>query len=319
MAGDLLGIHHVTSIAGAPQRNVDVFAGLLGLRLVKLTVNFDDPGTYHLYYGDEVGRPGTAMTFFPWPHGRHGQIGTGQVTVTAFSVPAGALDYWIERFERAGIAFAGPTERFDAEVLAFADPDGLQYELVAHAGAEERPCWADGPVPAQYAVRGFHSVTLAVAGYERTAAVLTEVLGFRLVRQDGQRFRFAVGPGAAGALVDLLVQPDAPRGHVAVGTVHHVAFRTADDADQAAWRQHIAAAGFAVTPVMDRQYFRSIYFREPGGVLFEIATDPPGFTRDESVAELGSRLRLPPWLEPHRAEVEGALPRLRLPTAGAAR
>jgi glyoxalase family protein len=281
MDQEILGIHHVTAIAGEPQQNVNFYAGLLGLRLVKLTVNFDDPGTYHLYYGDEEGHPGTILTFFPWPGARRGRIGTGQVTVTSFSIPDGALGYWTERFKDHGVRFEGPVKRFDEEALVFSDPDGLQLELVASPGAEARSPWKEGPVPAEYATRGFHSVTLSEEGYERTASLLTETLGFRLAREAGNRFRYELNAGSPGTRVDVLCSPDAPRGMVAAGTVHHVAWRTPDGMQQEAWRRQIAGLGHNVTPVLDRQYFRSIYFREPGGVLFEIATDPPGFTIDE--------------------------------------
>ena len=317
MTAPLPGIHHVTAIASDPQRNVDFYTGVLGLRLVKLTVNFDDPGAYHLYYGDAVGHPGTLLTFFAWPGAPQGRQGTGQVASTAFSIPPGALDYWVERLNGRGIAVEGPTSRFGAQggeqVLALTDPDGLLLELVAHPAAHERPGWQKGPVPAEHAIRGLHGVTLWEAGYEHTATFLTETLGFRLLAEEGSVFRYGVGAGGPGALVDVRCAPDLGRGVVAVGTVHHVAWRTPSDADQRAWRQTIAGSGRDVTPVLDRQYFHSIYFHEPGGVLFEIATDPPGFTIDEPADELGTHLKLPPWLEPRRARLERLLPPLRLP------
>jgi len=309
----ILGIHHVTAIAGDPQQNVDFYAGLLGLRLVKLTVNFDDPGTYHLYYGDEEGHPGTILTFFPWPGARRGRIGTGQVTVTSFSIPEGSLGYWTGRFKDHGIKFEGPVKRFDEEAIVFSDPDGLQLELVATPGAEARSPWRGGPVPAEHTTRGFHSVTISEEGYERTASLLTETLGFRLGREAGNRFRYELRPGDPGTRVDVLCSPDAPRGIVAAGTVHHIAWRTPDGVQQEAWRRQIAGLGHNVTPVLDRQYFRSIYFREPGGVLFEIATDPPGFSIDEPLGQLGTHLKLPPWLEPMRPQIESILPPLHLP------
>jgi len=310
------GIHHVTAIASDPQKNVDFYTNILGLRLVKLTVNFDDPGTYHLYYGNETGQPGTILTFFPWLGATRGRRGTGQVAVTSFAVPEGALDYWEERLRDHEITIGERQRRFDEEVLTFLDPDWMQLELVAHEAAGQIVPWEGGPVPRDYALRGFHGVTLWASNPEPTAALLTSILGFRPVQETGPRFRFQAAAGEPGAIVDLLHLPDGERGWGGAGTVHHVAWRTANDAQQLAWQQELAKSGLRVTPVMDRQYFRSIYFREPGGVLFEIATDPPGFTRDETPAELGSRLRLPPWLEPRRAEMQAALPDLNLPGNG---
>jgi glyoxalase family protein len=313
----LSGIHHVTAIAGDPQRNVDFYTGLLGLRLVKLTVNFDDPETYHLYYGDGVGHPGTILTFFPWPGGMRGRPGTGQLTMTSFSVPEGAMGFWVERLKDRRILFDGPshTGADGEEALSFFDPDGLGLELVAHPGAEERSGWEDGPVPHEHAIRGFHRVTLMEEGYERTAALMTENLGFRLTGENADRFRYQIGDGGPGAIVDVKCRPVAPRGIVSVGTVHHVAWRTPDDEQQRGWREDLVSAGLNVTPVMDRQYFHSIYFREPGGVLFEIATDPPGFMVDETQEQLGRSLKLPPWLEPMRQHLQHALPQVHLSEA----
>ena len=307
------GIHHVTAIARDPQVNVDFYTGVLGLRLVKRTVNFDDPGTYHFYYGDEAGSPGTILTFFPWPLAKRGSRGAGQATATAFSVPAGSLGWWRERLARFHVDVDEPSPRFDEEVLAFTDRDGLALELVAHEGAERRAPWDGGPVPAEQAIRGFHGVTLTGWNPQVSARLLAGTLGFRQVAEGGRRNRFEVGPGGAGSYVDLLGVPDAPQGRISAGTVHHVAWRVADDAAQARWLRTLAEAGAHVTPVQDRQYFRSIYFREPGGVLFEIATDLPGFAIDEPVAELGSGLQLPPWLEPARARIEEVLPPIQVP------
>jgi glyoxalase family protein len=315
MSLQLPGIHHVTAVAGDPQRNVDFYAGVLGLRLVKLTVNFDDPGTYHLYYGDGLGRPGTIMTFFPWPGAPRGVVGTGQVGTTAFSAPAASLDDWRDRLVYHGVDARRPVARFDEQVLPFADPDGLPLEIVGVSG-DERRGWEHGPVPASMALRGFHSVALAErdgADCRGSAALLTGAMNARLIADTGNRRRYALGIGGPGALVDILCLAGAPRGQHAAGTVHHVAWRTPDDAQQAAWRERLASAGREVTPVRDRNYFRSIYFREPGGVLFEIATDPPGFTADEPAESLGGRLMLPPWLEPNRGLLERVLPPLRLP------
>ncbi len=304
-----LGIHHVTAVAGEPQRNVDFYREVLGLRMIKQTVNFDAPDTYHLYYGDEVGHPGTVLTFFPWPGSPSGRRGTGQATATAFTVPPGSIGWWRDRLAALGIGVTEPVTRFDEEVVAFEDPDGLLLELVAHKGAVAEPP-QDGPVPGEHAVRGFHAVTMTEEGFEATAHVLAGTLGFHVVGEEAGRTRFAVGDGGAGQLVDVVPHPDAPRGLVAAGTVHHVAWRAPDEETQAAWREEIAEAGLDVTPVIDRKYFRSIYFREPGGVLFEIATDAPGFTVDEPAERLGETLQLPPWLEPRRAEIAASLPPL---------
>ncbi len=317
MSRDLLGIHHVTAIAGDPQRNVDFYTGVLGLRLVKLTVNFDDPRSYHLYYGDELGHPGTLLTFFAWPGVPQGRQGTGQVTVTSFSIPHASLDYWRERLSQAGVSSTGPTSRFDETILFLQDPDGLALELVAHPQAQLRPAWKEGPVPAEHAMQGLHTVTLSEDGYERTARLLTETLGFRLLGEEHNVFRYEVGEGWPGAYVDVRCAPGLRRGHVDAGTVHHVAWRTPTDERQQAWREVLAGLDLNVTPVLDRKYFHSIYFREPGGILFEIATDPPGFTVDEPVEQLGTQLELPAWLEPYREELGQMLPVLGLSAAGA--
>jgi glyoxalase family protein len=313
MTKEILGIHHITAIAGHPQANIDFYVGLLGLRLIKLTVNFDDPGTYHLYYGDGVGHPGTILTFFPWPAAPRGRHGTGQVTQTAFAIPAAAIDYWKERLTSHKVAFQGPVERFGEQAISFTDPDGMVVELVAAARVSGDRAYQAGPVPLQYAIHGFHSATLSEEGYQKTAALLTGILGFELLRQEGNRFRYAIGSGEPGGMLDVICAPEERRGSVLVGTVHHIAFRTPDDQQQREWLAEITRQGYNASPVMDRKYFHSIYFREPGGILFEIATDPPGFSVDESMEELGSKLVLPPWLEPSRARLEAVLPPLRLP------
>jgi glyoxalase family protein len=309
------GIHHVTAIAGEPQRNVDFYVGLLGLRLVKKTVNFDDPKTYHLYYGDGAGTPGSIMTFFPWAGSPQGRIGAGQLTVTSFSVPAASLGYWTERLVEAGVRFEKPEERFGETVLRFSDPDGLRLELVA-VGEDGREGWADGPVPAEQAVTGFHHVTLAVADPSRTAKLMTDTLGFQQAGETEGRTRYEAGEGGPGNMVDVANGGGFPQGTMGVGTVHHVAFRVPDEETQFELREQIAALGYNVTPVLDRNYFRSIYFREPGGVLFEVATDPPGFAVDEEPEHLGENLKLPPWLEPRRGRLEEVLPPLRVPAVG---
>ena len=299
------GIHHVTAISGGPQRNVDFYTGTLGLRLVKKTVNFDDPETYHLYYGDEAGSPGTIMTFFPWAHAPGGRIGAGQLVVTSFSIPTASLGYWTERLIKKGVRFERPRDRFGDTVLSFEDPDRLRIELVA--AEEGRQGWSGGPVEAEHSIRGFHHVALAVEAPERTAWLMTDTLGFRRVDEAEGRIRLAAGKGGPGDLVDVVNAAGFPRGSMGVGTVHHVAFRVPDEETQLALREEVAALGYSVTPVLDRNYFRSIYFREPGGVLFEIATDGPGFATDEDAAHLGEKLSLPPFLEERREEIEAGL------------
>jgi glyoxalase family protein len=311
----LLGIHHITAIAGEPQENLDFYAGVLGLRLVKLTINFDDPGTYHLYYGDGIGHPGTIMTFFPWPKAPNGRKGTGQVTATAFAVPKGAIGYWADRLDQHRIAHREPSDRFGEKVLSCTDPDGLVIELIATSNVMAERAYFEGPVPAEYAIHGFHSATLTEAGYHRTASLLTDAMGLRLLEHEGNRFRYAMDAGGPGAIADVVCAPEERSGRVAVGTVHHIAWRAADDERQDSWQKDLARLGYDVTPVIDRKYFHSIYYKEPGGILFEIATDPPGFAIDEPPEALGSKLQLPHWLESAREELLGILPPLRLPAA----
>ena len=324
---DVLGIHHVTAIASNPQKNIDFYTHILGLRLIKLTVNFDDPTTYHLYFGDEIGRPGTILTFFPWPDAPKGRRGTGQVIATSFLVPVNSINYWIDRFKNQKIDFQGPTKRFgnSEEVLTLYDPDGLELELVAHKSAKDRTLnvWKEGPIPIEHAIRGFYSVTLSEEGYERTASVLTDELGFEFMGQDGSRFRYQAtttaskddvgGYQGSNNIIDVLCLPYTQYGFTGVGTVHHIAWRTPTDEQQKLLRNRIIKAGLNATPVIDRTYFHSVYFREPGGVLFEIATNPPGFTIDEKVEELGTHLMLPKWLEPVRKDLEKVLPKVNLP------
>jgi glyoxalase family protein len=304
------GIHHVTAIAGKPQRNLEFYSRTLGLRFVKKTVNFDDPGTYHFYFGDEVGRPGTVLTFFPWEHAAPGRAGVGLAQTTAFRVPAAAIGYWMHRFVEKGVACEALAERFGEPVLAFTDPDGMSLALVGVAGADAEPAWSGGEVPAEHAVRGFHGVTLMLDSAAPTGAVLAGVLGFREAGREGSVVRYRANDGIGG-VVDIREVGGFLAGRMGRGMVHHVAFRAADDAEQAAMARKLAETRSAdVTEQKDRQYFRSVYFFEPGGVLFEIATDVPGFTVDEPQAALGTSLKLPPFLEPHRAELEAVLPPL---------
>ena len=312
------GIHHVTAITADAKKNIDFYCGVLGLRLVKLTVNFDDPGSYHLYYGDELGRPGTIMTFFAWAGAYPGRSGPPQVSATAFAVPACALDFWSERLKEFGVRPWTEIDRFGERGLGLSDPDGTRIELVGCAAPKGEP-WASGPVPAESAIRGFHSVTISEEGYEDTARLLTEGMGYSAVDREQNRFRYRAGSGDGfAATVDLLCVPGARNGAMGAGAVHHVAFRVSDDAEQYAWREELVRRALNVSPVMDRAYFHSIYYREPGGVLFELATDNPGFTADQPREELGTKLMLPAWLEPQRAEIERALPPVRLPVARAA-
>ncbi|MGW5719460.1 ring-cleaving dioxygenase [Amycolatopsis sp. NPDC003865] len=307
------GLHHVTAIGGDPQRNADFYLRTLGLRLVKTTVNFDDPGTYHLYYGDSSGKPGSLMTFFPWPDAPSGRHGTGQATTTSFSIPEASLGWWKQHLAANGVETGQVRNADNEETITFRDPDGLELALVAHPQGDPRDPWDTELVPAAHAIRGLHSVTLSVTKEDATAGMLTDGLGLTFATQDSNRLRFAAGDGGPGALVDVLVTPDAPRGLVAAGTVHHVAWRAPDEETQKTWREELVDQGVHVTSILDRQYFRSIYFREPGGTLLEVATDEPGFAIDEPLLELGRALKLPPWLEPRREEIQHMLPKLNLP------
>jgi len=304
VAKKIHGLHHVTAIASDPQRNLDFYVGLLGLRFVKRTINFDDPGTYHFYFGDRRGTPGTILTFFPWPGARRGIRGIGQIEATAFSISANSVEYWLERLKQQHVAAERIPSRFGEEVIRFVDPDGLLLELIASNSLASVEQWPDSSVPPEHALRGFHSVS----------RLLTDTFGYRLIEESGNRFRFASHDGTApGRIVDLLCLPDSGAGRVAAGSVHHIAFRARDEEEQLHWREQLVDLDFNVTPVIDRIYFHSIYFREPGGVLFEIATEPPGFTLDEKLEELGTHLRLPPWLDSARSQIEKILPAIQVP------
>jgi glyoxalase family protein len=313
MPASVPGVHHVTAITGDVQRNVDFYVGVLGLRFIKRTVNFDVPDTYHLYFGDRVGTPGTAMTFFGWPHLPWGPQGTGQVLAVSFQVPPSSLDFWEGRLRELKVE-AWRDRRFGSDLIALRDPDGILLELVGDSSDERWVPWTEGPVHPDREIRGFHSVGLCLEATEPSARFLTETLGFREVDQAAGRTRYQTGEGGPHALVELLEWPDAPAGRETTGTVHHVAWRAADDAHQLAWREALIGAGREVTPVIERKYFRSIYFREPGGVLFEIATDRPGFTVDEPVEALGSALQLPPRYEDRRENLRFNLPDIEVPS-----
>ena len=307
------GIHHVTCITGDVQKNVDFYVGVLGLRFIKKTVNFDVPDTYHLYFADYLGTPGTAMTFFGWPHLPWGPQGTGQVLTVAFAVPEGSLGAWSQRLRRAGLEVES-VRRFGAEALMLRDPDQIELALVGDARDDRWVPWAESPVPEAEQIRGFHSITLNLRQAESSARFLTEAFGFVQDDTDGARTRYRTGAGGPGALVDVLESRDGRQGEETTGTVHHVAWRARDDAHELDWRESLVTAGRSVTPVIERKYFRSIYFREPGGVLFEIATDQPGFTVDEPAEALGSALQLPPQYEDRRENLKFNLPPIVVPT-----
>ena len=306
----ILGLHHITAIAGKAQRNFDFYTKVLGLRFVKKTVNFDDPGTYHFYFGDEFGSAGTILTFFPWEDMQPGRRGTGQATEIGYSVPEGSLDFWLKRFEKLGVTYNKPAEKFGEQYLTFLDPDGLKLELTVSKSLDPRTPWTTPEVANNVATKGFHHITLTLANIKGTADVLTGIFGYQLVDQHVNRYRFATDTVEGAALVDLVEAPGEARGQVAAGSVHHVAFRVKDDAAHLHFRQKITAKGFNVTPQIDRDYFHAIYFREPGGVLFEVATDNPGFTVDEPLAELGTHLLLPSQHEPLRSQLEAHLPKI---------
>jgi catechol 2,3-dioxygenase-like lactoylglutathione lyase family enzyme len=309
------GLHHVTAIAGDPQSNIDFYSGVLGLRFIKETVNYDDPNTYHFYYGNGVGEPGTILTFFPWPGAQRGSRGTGQTTAVAFSVPRRSLGYWNDRLASHSVAEIIVEERFGQDVLTFTDPDGMAVELVEDDGDRHAP-WAGGGVDEKNAIRGLHHVTLTEHEAERTASML-EYLGYSPFLREGQRSRFEIGPGGPAMYVDIVEAPQTPTGRIAVGSIHHIAFRTPDPKMQENWLLSLSEIRANVTAAQDRQYFHSIYFREPGGVLFEIATDVPGFLTDETPTTLGSGLKLPSWYEEYRDQITAALPKVSLPAQAA--
>ena len=304
------GIHHVTAIAGNPVRNLEFCRRLLGLRFVKKTVNFDDPGTYHFYYGDEIGRPGTILTFFPWEYAAAGRSGLGLTYATAFRVPLSSIAYWTHRLVDKGVQHEAPSRVFGEPTLSFTDPEGMRMALVGGAGLETEPAWSHGEIPLEHAIRGFHSVTLLLQAAAPTGAVLTGVLGFKEEGREGSTIRYRAS-NQAGGVVDVREAPGFLRGRMGRGAVHHVAFRARDDAEQREMAAKLVRDhGLDPTDQKDRQYFRSIYFHEPGGVLFEIATEEPGFTIDEPTTDLGKGLKLPPFLEPRRRELEAVLPEL---------
>lgn len=303
MMNKTAGIHHITAIVGHPQENVDFYAGILGLRLVKQTINFDDPETYHLYFGDEGGKPGTIITFFPWENARQGEIGAGQVGTTAYIVPPGSFPFWEKRLNKFNIPFHKQV-RFDESYLTFNDPHGLQIEFVERDSGEQNN-WVFGDIEPNLAIKGFAGATLLSSQPHKTAALLEDVMGLDKVGEDEQFIRLH-SSAEIGNVIDIKTIPN-PRGQMGVGTVHHIAWRAIDDQDQLNWKQHLENHGFNVTNVRDRNYFNAIYFSEPGEILFEIATDPPGFAHDESYETMGNHLKLPTEYEEHRTQLEGAL------------
>lgn len=301
------GLHHVTAVARDPQRNLDFYRNVLGQRFVKRTVNFDAPDTYHFYFGDEAGSPGSILTFFAWPNMRKGVRGNGETNAVAYSVPTGSLEFWQAHLKQQGVALRPVETRFGERVLPFEDPDGMHVELVETSSAALVRFWEAGPIPPAYALQGFHSVTLWLDEVKPTAELLTEHMGYTAAGNEGDRYRFIGDTHAPGHVVDILHRPGKMQAGFGAGSIHHIAFRVPNDEKQLEYQGAIREAGFRITEVMDRNYFHSVYFRELGGVLFEIATDTPGFAIDEPAATLGETLKLPEWYEPDRAAIEGSL------------
>lgn len=308
----ITGIHHITAISGNPQANIDFYTGILGLRLVKKTINFDSPDVYHFYFGDELGSPGTVFTTFPFTGARRGMKGTGELTYTAFSIPVNSLEYWTERLKKFNFPVSDVQTRFGDRLIRFEDHDGMGIELIAN-DQDDRKGWTYGQIPLEHSIRGFYGATLNLRSKEATAKLLTKHMNYRFIEEENGRFRYGTA-GKAGDIVDILVNPIGNRGHQSAGTVHHIAFRTANTSTQLEIQQILLKNGYQVTEVKDRNYFMSIYFREPGGVLFEIATDEPGFAIDEDEAHLGELLKLPDWAEQSRDQIEKALPPVTLNT-----
>ena len=310
MEDKVSGLHHITAIAGNAKQNLDFYTKVLGQRFVKKTVNFDDPGTYHFYFGNETGTPGTVLTFFPWQNVRQGYNGTGMATNIGYSVPEGSLEFWANRFKEFSVKHEEMFEKFGEQHLPFQDPDGLKIDFVVPGKEDNRNPWITNEIKSDVATKGFHSVTLTLKRPEPTVAVLTGILGYHLLKQEGNRYRFITDSIDNANIVDLIIAPDVPAGLNAAGTNHHVAFRVKDDNILMDYREKVLSKGYNITPKIDRDYFFSLYFREPGGVLFELATDNPGFTKDESLGELGTHLKLPAQYENARSQIENVLPEL---------
>ncbi|WP_162426629.1 ring-cleaving dioxygenase [Pontibacter pudoricolor] len=310
MGTKIAGLHHITAIAGMAKQNLDFYTNVLGLRLLKKTVNFDDPGTYHFYFGDEKGSAGTILTFFPHEGARRGSAGTGMATNIAYAVPEGSFDFWIDRFEKHNVIYNKPSEKFGEKYLTFLDPDGLKLELVIPKNGDNRKPWETDEVKANVATKGFHGVTLTLQNKEKTAKILTDIFGYTFQEQSGNRYRYTTDAVDTANIIDLVELPNEARGIGGAGTNHHIAFRVKNEDELMQFHDKIAGLGYNITNKIDRNYFYSLYFREPGGVLFEIATDNPGFGIDEPWDKLGSGLLLPPQYEPRRAEIEAILPKV---------
>jgi glyoxalase family protein len=308
MENRIFGLHHITAIAGDAKRNLDFYTKVLGLRMVKRTVNFDDPGTYHFYFGDEVGTPGSILTFFPWQNVRQGSVGTGMATNIGYSVPKGSLEFWRERFKQFNVKHDEIEERFGEQYVSFVDPDGLKLDLITPANDDDRMPWITNEVDDTVATKGFHSIVLTLKSVDDTASILTEIFEYKFLKQEGSRHRFVTDAIETANIVDLVEAPNEPPGINAGGTNHHVAFRVKNDEVLMKFREKIVRTNLGITEKIDRDYFFSLYFREPGGVLFELATDNPGFTRDETLEKLGTSLRLPKQYEKSRTQIERILP-----------
>lgn len=310
MENQIKGIHHITAIAGNAKRNVNFYTNTLGLHLVKKTVNFDDPNTYHLYYGDTAGSPGTILTFFPWEGIAAGRRGARQATEIGYSVPQGSLDFWLKRLDDHNVTYNKVATKFGEDYLTLLDPDGLKLELTVAKNQDDRLPWETTEIKADNAIKGFHNITITTNKMQPTADILTGVFGYKLLEQHVNRYRFITDTVGTAAIVDLVEVAGEVAGHVAGGSVHHVAFRVENEQILMEYRDKIANLGLHITEKIDRNYFYSLYFREPGGVLFEIATDNPGFAVDEPADELGTHLMLPAQYESQRAQIEKNLPQL---------
>ncbi|MGY5847560.1 ring-cleaving dioxygenase [Salegentibacter sp. HM20] len=311
MKNKILGLHHITAIASDAQTNYDFYTKILGLRMVKKTVNFDDPQTYHFYFGDEMGSPGTILTFFPWPGVKRGRLGAGMATEIGYSIPEDSFEFWQNRFDKYNVTYGRIREEFGEKVMPFEDPDGLKLKLIASAGKDSREGWETSEVKKDNALKGFHSVSLTLYNQGPTADILTSIFEYELREKEGNRYRYITQAVESAAIVDIIEEPSAERGLSAAGTNHHIAFRVKDEETQMAFRKKIVEKGHNITEKINRDYFYSLYFREPGGVLFEIATDNPGFTRDEKLEDLGTSLKLPDRYENVRDKIEQVLPKIK--------
>lgn len=314
MKSTILGIHHITAMAGDAQQNVDFYVQVLGLRFVKKSINQDAPSVYHLYYGDEIGSPGTAMTFFPFGRAARGTRGNGEISRVAFSVPVMSTEFWAGHLAKNGIHFDGPATRFGEEYISFQDPDGMMIDLIFTDKHFVKYPWKKSSVPVEHAISGFHGVTMNLASADSSVAVLQGILGFRPSASSGNRHRYLIGQGNDEAAIDIVVDPAAPFARQSAGSVHHIAWRVADFTAHEEWYRHVNASGMSSSEIIDRFYFHSIYFREPGGILYEIASDNPGFTVDEPLETLGTKLVLPPWYENQRERIERSLPPIVIPS-----